>query len=140
MEASKNLHNNMFSRVLCAPMRFFDLNPSGRILNRFSKDMGTIDELLPKCMMDGIQVNFLLNLRFFSEVNLFFLLTQITFLMIAILILVIILNPMMVVALLVAIVLFVIILKLYMRPAQDIKRLEGIGTKESFLLQSFFFL
>lgn len=37
-------------------MRFFDVNPSGRIMNRFSKDMGTIDELLPKVLIDAIQV------------------------------------------------------------------------------------
>lgn len=37
-------------------MRFFDTNPSGRILNRFSKDMGAIDEVLPRGMMDAIQV------------------------------------------------------------------------------------
>lgn len=29
MTASKNLHNKMFASLLRAPMRFFDLNPSG---------------------------------------------------------------------------------------------------------------
>lgn len=29
MKASINLHNTMFSKLLGAPMRFFDLNPSG---------------------------------------------------------------------------------------------------------------
>lgn len=31
MTASKNLHNRMFASLLRAPMRFFDLNPSGII-------------------------------------------------------------------------------------------------------------
>jgi hypothetical protein len=29
---------------------------SGRVLNRFSKDMGAVDEQLPKAMLETIQV------------------------------------------------------------------------------------
>ncbi|KAJ8955573.1 hypothetical protein NQ318_001403 [Aromia moschata] len=47
MVASRNLHNKMFSSIVHTTMRFFNVNPSGRILNRFSKDMGSIDEVLP---------------------------------------------------------------------------------------------
>ena len=52
MTASKNLHNEMFAKLLRAQPRFFDVNPSGRILNRFSKDMGSMDEVLPASMLD----------------------------------------------------------------------------------------
>lgn len=58
MRASKNLHNNMFNNIVYTTIRFFNMNPSGRILNRFSKDMGLIDESLPETMLDTIQVNF----------------------------------------------------------------------------------
>ena len=56
MKASKNLHNNMFANIVNATMRFFNTNPSGRILNRFSKDMGSIDETLPQSITDTLQV------------------------------------------------------------------------------------
>lgn len=51
------LHDQMFDCVSQSPMSFFHSNPSGRILNRFSKDMGSIDELLPQAMLDCFQVN-----------------------------------------------------------------------------------
>eukprot|EP01147_Barroeca_monosierra_P006554 gene6554-319_t len=45
--ASTNLHYRIFEKVVCAPMSFFDTTPSGRILNRFSKDLDEIDIRLP---------------------------------------------------------------------------------------------
>lgn len=56
MLSSKKLHEKMFHCLLMAPMKFFNFNPCGRILNRFSKDMGAIDEVLPKMLLDAIQV------------------------------------------------------------------------------------
>ncbi|KAF5286348.1 hypothetical protein FQR65_LT12642 [Abscondita terminalis] len=53
-KASIYLHNTTFRNVIHGTLKFFLSNPSGRILNRFSKDMGTIDELLPTCIMDTI--------------------------------------------------------------------------------------
>lgn len=50
------LHDNMFECISLSPMSFFHANPSGRILNRFSKDMGSVDELLPQAMLDCFQV------------------------------------------------------------------------------------
>lgn len=37
---SRNIHDAMFKGIITTTMRFFDTNPSGRILNRFSKDLG----------------------------------------------------------------------------------------------------
>lgn len=56
MNASKNLHNAMFHCILQAPMRFFDRNQNGKILNRFSKDMGDTDDLLPRVSLEALQV------------------------------------------------------------------------------------
>ncbi|XP_017890591.1 multidrug resistance-associated protein 4-like [Ceratina calcarata] len=53
---SQKLHDMAFSALIRTGMSFFDANPSGRILNRFSKDMGAIDELLPKAILDAGQI------------------------------------------------------------------------------------
>ena len=39
-------------------MSFFDTTPSGRILNRFSKDIYTIDELIPRSLNFFISTSF----------------------------------------------------------------------------------
>lgn len=112
MRASKVLHDKMFGSLLFTPMRFFDTNPSGRILNRFSKDMGAIDEIMPRIMLDAVQI---------------------ILVMCGILIVVLIVNPPMIVALLICVILFAAIVKLYMRPSQDLKRLEGISKLIAFI-------
>lgn len=40
IKASRNLHDNMFNALLSTTMRFFNINPPGRIMNRFSRDIG----------------------------------------------------------------------------------------------------
>uniref|UniRef100_A0A915KA28 ABC transmembrane type-1 domain-containing protein n=1 Tax=Romanomermis culicivorax TaxID=13658 RepID=A0A915KA28_ROMCU len=44
--AALNLHGRMLESVLYAPLTFFTGNPVGRIINRFSKDTGVMDEQL----------------------------------------------------------------------------------------------
>lgn len=53
--ATKRIHHAMAARVLRAPLSFFHANPTGRILNRFSKDLGVADELLPHVLFDTLQ-------------------------------------------------------------------------------------
>lgn len=47
LRSVKVFHNNMIDNIVQCPMRFFDSNPIGRIINRFSSDMGVIDKKLP---------------------------------------------------------------------------------------------
>ncbi|KAJ3652232.1 hypothetical protein Zmor_018213 [Zophobas morio] len=56
IKASQQLHTKMLSKIVYGPMTFFNHHPSGRLLNRFSKDLGSIDELLPLHLMNGITV------------------------------------------------------------------------------------
>ncbi|VVC32373.1 Hypothetical protein CINCED_3A009972 [Cinara cedri] len=53
---SINLHNKMFNSLIRTTMYFFNINSSGRILNRFSKDIGAIDESLPFVLYSCLQV------------------------------------------------------------------------------------
>lgn len=46
LKSSKLLHNSMLRRVLKAPMSWFNVTPTGRIINRFSKDIETIDNTI----------------------------------------------------------------------------------------------
>ena len=44
LSISNWLHNLMITKVICAPINlFFDVTPIGKILNRFSKDITTVD-------------------------------------------------------------------------------------------------
>lgn len=57
LRASINLHDKLFRGITRATMDFFNKNPSGRILNRFSKDIGCVDIILPVALMDCILVS-----------------------------------------------------------------------------------
>lgn len=55
LRASSILHNSMLSHVLGSPLSFFHTNPTGRILNRFTRDQGIGDEVLPQVTWDAVQ-------------------------------------------------------------------------------------
>uniref|UniRef100_A0A3B4U370 Cystic fibrosis transmembrane conductance regulator n=1 Tax=Seriola dumerili TaxID=41447 RepID=A0A3B4U370_SERDU len=56
VRCAQSLHNRMFTAILRTPVRFFDINPIGRVLNRFSKDIGQLDSNMPWTFVDFIQV------------------------------------------------------------------------------------
>lgn len=87
-------------------MRFFDTNPSGRILNRFSKDMGSVDELLPKAILDASQM--LLAIAGSIIVTLF-------------------VSPTMIIPLACLAVIFIYTRKIYLKTSKNIKRIESIS-------------
>ncbi|XP_034486870.1 multidrug resistance-associated protein 4-like isoform X2 [Drosophila innubila] len=105
MNASKVLHDRMFNCILHASMRFFHNNNSGRILNRFSKDIGTMDEWLPRNMLEFVQHGLVIA---------------------GILAVILVVNPVLFPAVVIVAIIDLLVLKLYMRPSQDLKRMEGI--------------
>ncbi|KAF5296286.1 hypothetical protein FQR65_LT10282 [Abscondita terminalis] len=72
VRASLTLHQKMFIAIIKATIKFFNVNPSGRILNRFSKDLGAIDEFLPNTMIDTFQI-------FFNIIGLVFVVSAISY-------------------------------------------------------------
>ncbi|KXS09504.1 hypothetical protein M427DRAFT_128884 [Gonapodya prolifera JEL478] len=60
LRASNNLSRKMLASVLRAPLWFFQVNPHGRLLNRFSKDLALVDELLPLTFIDFLQCAFII--------------------------------------------------------------------------------
>ncbi|CAK1548635.1 unnamed protein product [Leptosia nina] len=105
MRSSIRLHDKMFECISLSPMSFFHVNPSGRILNRLSKDMGAVDELLPQAMLDSFQI--LLNL---IGVIFIIIVTEVTLL----------------IPIATALIIFYIFRLIYVRTTGAIKRLEGI--------------
>ncbi|EFN78037.1 Probable multidrug resistance-associated protein lethal(2)03659 [Harpegnathos saltator] len=105
MTCSQRLHDLMFSALIRTGMRFFDTNPSGRILNRFSKDMGTIDELLPKAILDAGQMNMV---------------------MLGAVIVTCVINPIFLAPVTIIGFIFYWIRKVYLKTSKNIKRLEAI--------------
>ncbi|XP_032678093.1 probable multidrug resistance-associated protein lethal(2)03659 isoform X2 [Odontomachus brunneus] len=105
MRASKRLHDNMFRCISRATMRFFNTNTSGRILNRFSKDMGAVDEMLPIALIDCIQIGLAL---------------------LGIIIVVAIASPWLMIPTVIIGVIFYYLRVIYLATSRSVKRLEGI--------------
>src|SRR6185437_32577 len=49
-------HNRLFASVIRAPISFFDTNPIGILLNRISRDLGIIDDILPQTGFNAISL------------------------------------------------------------------------------------
>ena len=48
LNSADTAHKSMLERVIRSPVSFFDTNPVGRTLNRFSNDVGTMDRIIPQ--------------------------------------------------------------------------------------------
>ncbi|KAJ2514082.1 hypothetical protein H4217_005958 [Coemansia sp. RSA 1939] len=46
--SARATHNKMLNAVFCAPKSYFDTTQQGRILQRFSRDQGSVDQKIPR--------------------------------------------------------------------------------------------
>ena len=106
INSSKYIHNSMLSAVLKAPVLFFDTNPFGRVLNRFSRDIGIMDELLPDAFLDAVQIFlFCIGAVVFPSI----------------------LNPWIILPAIPLLIIFILIARYYLATSRDLRRLEGIN-------------
>ena len=105
LRSSEKLHDKMSTAVIRAPVLFFDTNPSGRITNRFSKDIGCMDDLLPTCALHAQH---------------YILLSVVALLLPSIA------NPWLLLALVPFIVIAFIVTRHYLKSSRELKRLDAV--------------
>ncbi|THH19236.1 hypothetical protein EW146_g1884 [Bondarzewia mesenterica] len=55
LRSSKKLHDSMLNSVIRAPLTFFELTPSGRIMNLFSRDTYVVDQILARVIQSLVR-------------------------------------------------------------------------------------
>jgi len=115
IKASKSLHNEMTKAVLRAKIAFFDMNPMGRILNRFSADVGSNDDMLPQTLFDFSVIFFIvIGAVFTTLITLPFVL--------------LVMPPL--------IYYFIVVRRIFITSTQEIKRLEGVARSPIFAMMN----
>uniref|UniRef100_A0A8C2Q1H8 Cystic fibrosis transmembrane conductance regulator n=1 Tax=Cyprinus carpio TaxID=7962 RepID=A0A8C2Q1H8_CYPCA len=100
---SKKLHQKMLHAVLSAPMSVLNTMKTGRIMNRFTKDMATIDDMLPLLMFDFVQL---------------------TVVVVGCILVVSIVRPYIFLAATPLVIIFIVMRKYFLRTGQQLKQLE----------------
>ena len=106
INSSRVLHNKMVQCVLKAPLLFHSANPVGRIMNRFSQDIGNLDDFLPVCSFQCVMISLrIMATLIFIGIN----------------------NLMLIPFAVLLLVVFVLVARFYCRSAMDLKRLMSIA-------------
>ncbi|XP_015785720.1 multidrug resistance-associated protein 1 [Tetranychus urticae] len=105
IRASAGFHRKLLYHIFRAPMSFFDTNPIGRILNRFSKDIDSIDTAIPQV------INYLF-LCLFQVLAAFIIISMNT--------------PAFIIALIPIILIYSFIQRIFVASSRQLKRLESV--------------
>ncbi|KAF8364170.1 hypothetical protein PRIPAC_91093 [Pristionchus pacificus] len=105
VRASRQLHSPLVHNLMRSPISFFDTTPTGRILNRCSKDIDTIDSQLVQ------------NLKTFI---------QCVFGIVTTLVMIVTSTPIFVVVIIPLAIIYILILRFYVPTSRQLKRLESI--------------
>ena len=111
IKASQRLHNKMLFRVLRSDLMFFESTPTGRIINRFTKDVGATEELIPGSFK--IVIDFILSL-------------------IATIIIIVSATPLILFALIPVIVLYVLVQRYFIPSNRQLKRMLSVSRSPIF--------
>ncbi|XP_004591269.2 ATP-binding cassette sub-family C member 3 [Ochotona princeps] len=106
MQAARLLHHSLLHNKMHSPQSFFDTTPSGRILNRFSKDIYVIDEVLAPTIL-------MLFNSFFSSLST--------------LVVIVVSTPLFAVVIVPLAVLYTFVQRFYVATSRQLKRLESIS-------------
>ncbi|KAI1307617.1 ATP-binding cassette sub-family C member 4 [Halotydeus destructor] len=105
MKSSVKLHDRLFKCLVRAPIMFFESSPIGVLLNRCSRDMGIIDDILPATFFDALSLA-LMN--------------------IGIAVMICLLDYQVTISTVVLTVICILMYNLYVDTARNVKRIEGI--------------
>lgn len=124
---SVNLHDMLYQGITRAKMFFFNNNPSGRILNRFSTDIERVDSDLPQTLVDVLDVSTIPSSESPSKTQfyLIFLLSQCLLAFIAVIVIEAIVNPWLLIPAAIMTLLFYLIRMVYVKLGLSIIRIEA---------------
>ena len=105
LRASRYLHGALAERIMKAPIRFFDVTPLGRIVNRFSKDIQSIDQEVLGCIQ-SVMFNIL------DAITVLFVIATVT--------------PTFLIGVLPIASLYFVVARLYLRTSRELKRLDSV--------------
>ncbi|MGZ3826702.1 MAG: ABC transporter transmembrane domain-containing protein, partial [Bdellovibrio sp.] len=111
IKAGKNIHDKMLKSVLNSPVRFFDATPIGRILQRFSRDVESVDVHLQWSFDTAIHCALQVCVS---------------------LVLILTVMPLTIFAIVPVMALYYILQRDYRRPAREIKRFDSVARSPRF--------